>query len=562
MNTNAYCIKRYLIGAALVFGLCAPVMTSALSVADLQAQIQAPLSRLNELQAQVRRAETPPAVPPVEVMPAHANPRFCDVWRRPLLVGTAGDDVRALQEFLAGEGVFNREATGYFGPVTAEAVRAWQVREGVIVNASAGGAGSFGPRSHEFFMRRCGGGTSSMFRATPQRGSAPLTVTFYANVGGLRPTETQYKIDFGDGSVEQAPECSAPADVCVRPGMTTHTYTMNGTYTARLMRVMYNACVGTEEVNCAAWHSREEVSGTATIVVGGLSGCTFEYAPVCGAKPVACITTPCNPVPTTYENRCAMNRDGASFLYAGACRPQPANPADDPQCRSWFDGCNRCSRNSVGGGAMCTQMACVQGHPIGQEPRPYCISYFNETTRPPVISSFSGPTTLSVLETGTWTIRASDPENQSLSYQVTWGDEVTPNQSMAARAVMEFTQTTTFTHSYARAGTYTVTIVVRDALGQEAKTTTTVRVSGTSSGCVSGGVTYAEGHRRACIKQGGGTTCLADANYICRNGGWSIESSYPPVACTMDARMCPDGTYVGRSGPDCRFVCPSGVILN
>ncbi len=30
-----------------------------------------------------------------------------------------------------------------------------------------------------------------------------------------------------------------------------------------------------------------------------------------------------------------------------------------------------------------------------------------------------------------------------------------------------------------------------------------------------------------------------------------------PVACTADAFQCPDGTFVGRSGPDCRFVCPA-----
>ena len=30
-----------------------------------------------------------------------------------------------------------------------------------------------------------------------------------------------------------------------------------------------------------------------------------------------------------------------------------------------------------------------------------------------------------------------------------------------------------------------------------------------------------------------------------------------PVACTMDARQCPDGSYVGRTGPNCEFVCPS-----
>lgn len=29
-----------------------------------------------------------------------------------------------------------------------------------------------------------------------------------------------------------------------------------------------------------------------------------------------------------------------------------------------------------------------------------------------------------------------------------------------------------------------------------------------------------------------------------------------PVACTMDARQCSDGSYVGRTGPNCEFICP------
>ncbi|HYF13182.1 MAG TPA: hypothetical protein VD928_02720 [Candidatus Paceibacterota bacterium] len=28
------------------------------------------------------------------------------------------------------------------------------------------------------------------------------------------------------------------------------------------------------------------------------------------------------------------------------------------------------------------------------------------------------------------------------------------------------------------------------------------------------------------------------------------------IACTADAMLCPDGSYVGRSGPNCEFVCP------
>lgn len=30
----------------------------------------------------------------------------------------------------------------------------------------------------------------------------------------------------------------------------------------------------------------------------------------------------------------------------------------------------------------------------------------------------------------------------------------------------------------------------------------------------------------------------------------------PKVACTEEAKQCPDGSWVGRSGPHCEFICP------
>ncbi len=37
-----------------------------------------------------------------------------------------------------------------------------------------------------------------------------------------------------------------------------------------------------------------------------------------------------------------------------------------------------------------------------------------------------------------------------------------------------------------------------------------------------------------------------------------ISKSEPEmIACTMDAMMCPDGSYVGRTGAKCEFVCPT-----
>jgi hypothetical protein len=35
-----------------------------------------------------------------------------------------------------------------------------------------------------------------------------------------------------------------------------------------------------------------------------------------------------------------------------------------------------------------------------------------------------------------------------------------------------------------------------------------------------------------------------------------VPSEEEAVMCTMDAMMCPDGSYVGRTGPSCEFVCP------
>ena len=39
---------------------------------------------------------------------------------------------------------------------------------------------------------------------------------------------------------------------------------------------------------------------------------------------------------------------------------------------------------------------------------------------------------------------------------------------------------------------------------------------------------------------------------------WQLNSqSIKPVACTMEAKLCPDGSYVGRTGPKCEFTpCP------
>lgn len=92
----------------------------------------------------------------------------------------------------------------------------------------------------------------------------------------------------------------------------------------------------------------------------------------------------------------------------------------------------------------------------------------------PEISGITAPTVLKVDQTGTWKVKASDPQNGSLEYSVNWGDE----DEMKSLAQSAFVQTTTFTHAYAKAGDYTITFTVRNEAGNETTSTVTVHVDG------------------------------------------------------------------------------------
>ncbi|MEK7621865.1 MAG: Ser-Thr-rich GPI-anchored membrane family protein [Patescibacteria group bacterium] len=101
----------------------------------------------------------------------------------------------------------------------------------------------------------------------------------------------------------------------------------------------------------------------------------------------------------------------------------------------------------------------------------------NRNGRSPSISGVSGPTTLKVNERGTWRVEASDSENGNLSYSVRWGDEVsTMRGGVAIPSYVPTQQTASFTHRYAKAGTYTPTFTVTDNSGQSAQTSLSVRV--------------------------------------------------------------------------------------
>lgn len=99
--------------------------------------------------------------------------------------------------------------------------------------------------------------------------------------------------------------------------------------------------------------------------------------------------------------------------------------------------------------------------------------------QPPVVQGLSGPTFVYLGRTATWKVEASDSDRNALSYNVDWGDSSVGGNiqsGSAAPGQSNPNQAVTFTHSYARAGTYTITFTVTDSEGLSAKATATVNV--------------------------------------------------------------------------------------
>lgn len=468
--------KRFITGMLVAMLFVAPLATSALTTTDVQARINELLAKVRELTSQIATLQGQVSgTSPSQQIPAYGmRHRICNVLDRSLVQGQTDDGVKSLQEFLKGEGYLSAEASGYFGTLTKEALIRWQASQGVVASPDAriAGAGLFGPKTKERLRMWCGGGSSGGdLSATPERGGAPLTVMFTSKIGDGTTRPSAYDgqdtvLDFGDGSEAQWISCgesdNAMQQRCARPVSISHTYQNDGTYTATLKKV---------GGFCAPPGCAETVLAKVQITVGSIA-CTKEYRPVCGLKQVTCITAPCNPVSTTYSNKCMMQADGATFAYEGQCRTDSSDPSANSQCKSWYDGCNSCGRSEPGGPAACTLKYCAVSGPA------YCTGYFGVSGggKAPSISGFSGPTSLKAGEVGTWTVKASDPEGQQLSYSISWGDEI-EYASGIKTSLPVFIQTTTFTHIYSKPGAYTVHVIARDSEGKEAKATITVKVT-------------------------------------------------------------------------------------
>lgn len=106
-----------------------------------------------------------------------------------------------------------------------------------------------------------------------------------------------------------------------------------------------------------------------------------------------------------------------------------------------------------------------------------CVLPYSGANKPPIVSAVDGPTSLGIDAFGIWKVSALDPEGGTLSYSYTWGDEgVADILSMLAGLGGTFTAASSATHSYAKAGNYTMQVSIKDPAGATALGTIGIKV--------------------------------------------------------------------------------------
>ena len=224
-----------------------PSMTLPPFSADqLRAKAEALLARIRELEAQLGYAGNVgqgSGAPSVVL-----NSSSCPLIGRSLKLGSTGDDVTRLQQFLARDFDVYPEGkiTGYYGSLTEAAVKRWQVKYNIVSSGTpeSTGYGVVGPRTAAAIALLCTtgsyGGVSGpatpaapvggFIQVTPVAGNAPLKVAIQATINTVNSCNGGvYTLDYGDGTVPS--QIAVPAGNCQQMIQTLgHEYTSNGTY--------------------------------------------------------------------------------------------------------------------------------------------------------------------------------------------------------------------------------------------------------------------------------------------------------------------------------------------
>ncbi len=460
-------LTRFAVAAIITL----PFITSAATSAELQAQTLALLAQVQALQAQLAAqgitGGTGGATVPVYtgtsgVSPAAqgVNSSACPLIGRALGLDASGDDVSRLQQFLARDPSVYPEAkvTGYYGALTEAAVKRWQTKYNIVSSGSAAttGYGVVGPRTAAAISLQCStmgtggtggtGGTvtpvnttpgimAGFIQVTPISGNAPLNVkvTVTANTAGSCSGGV-YQLQWGDGS--SVPQIVVPAGNCGTIVQNyAHLYLYGGTYIIKLS---------------AGTHST-----SATIVVSGVGAPavasqqeTFNATPTNGDAPLT--VTFSGTVTGTNLGWCASGCSSALEFGDGATGsvqlPIATNGVANYSLQHTYSTGGTYTAKLHQGSVSSSRLV---GNPITISVTTNAATY-----------SYSPLAVTPIVNGNPLAVTARfDLFSSCTGYDLSWGDgtaHVLQNDGGTACAATPVTKT--FSHVYANAGSYTISL--------------------------------------------------------------------------------------------------------
>lgn len=417
--------------AGMIAGIVIPFTASAMTMEDIQSQIATLLEQITQLQSQIltlnNAAST--SVVPDDVsteQPSSSAPISCTSLGGEVSPGSRGDSALQLQKFLISQGYLSSDsATGFYGPLTVAAVQMMQKARGVVSQGSPDttGFGSVGPKTRAAIA--CKSETGGLCKYITQ--AQPST----ACAAGW-----QKSLD--SNGCQQGWYCPAVESTPVQNSCTfvppPTTGCDGGSWTANLdykscvsgwscksITINTNSCPSIAPIYCA--------NGTAQSTGYDSNGCNLGYK--CSDATIVKPVVSC-PLYSILACNSGYHRGPSSTTANGCTVP------------------GTCVRD----GAL----------------------------EAPVVTGVDGPASLNVGQTGTWTVHASVPNKPGaqIRYSVVWGDESPYSllQGLAAQS-SSIPTSSTFTHAYANAATYSPKFTVSNDAGS-AQTSSTVSVGATT----------------------------------------------------------------------------------
>lgn len=186
------------------------------------------------------------------------------------------------------------------------------------------------------------------------------------------------------------------------------------------------------------------------------------------------------------------------------------------------------------------------------------------------ITDVSGPNSLTVGQSGTWRVTTNAPSGSNISVSVDWGEYNQYPVYMAAPAY-QVSQNNTFTHSYQRAGTYTITFTASDNYGRSNTSSVTVQVGG-GGGCLDWGCpsanfsatpTSGQAPLAVVFRSSGQGSGAYSVHYGDGTNGQMQPNCYAGYGCDSyisNHTYAQAGTYTAQLIYTPSFYCPPGAM--